>query len=402
MIPDGHDTEEIFDPKSKAYKTYREILANHADNLEYFRKEDIPIIIRLFGENNGRWFWFQHGSKKMGPENFKRLWKMTVDYFREERGMHNLLFCYEVTDRRDGQLAGLVPSYTDILGVQIGTKFLEGPNELYHRFLPYGKPIILPQLLIGGEAAMKNKTYDTLKLLEAFRKWNPCIVAFTPWNDNLKAGKLFSIVRNENAKKFMEDDYLAHRCDTPFAKRNPPMALPVPKTAEEQTEDIPKGPLSWNFNTPQKRKPFFRAKPWPGMETGTEGLRINPAHRANVLHAAEAEKRLNIIFHGSHVGLINDETLTIDAGKYKHLEIRMRHYSQARDLVVSWNDTGSTAFSGENTATVPIKKFELDYSLYTIDLSGNPTWSGVIRRFQLVFGHNALNGSVEIDYIRFK
>ena len=51
-----------------------------------------PAIFRPWHENIGSWFWW--GGKLCAPEEYKALYKMTHDYFVEERGLTNLQWCY--------------------------------------------------------------------------------------------------------------------------------------------------------------------------------------------------------------------------------------------------------------------------------------------------------------------
>ena len=60
--------------------------------------ESVPIIFRPFHEHTGDWFWWCTGSPAQPtdttPEQFIALWRMTVDYLRDVRGLHNVLYAY--------------------------------------------------------------------------------------------------------------------------------------------------------------------------------------------------------------------------------------------------------------------------------------------------------------------
>lgn len=66
-------------------------LATFANNLILDRKH-IPIIFRPFHENTGDWFWW--GAKFCSPEIYKEVWKFTVDYLKNTKNVHNLIFAY--------------------------------------------------------------------------------------------------------------------------------------------------------------------------------------------------------------------------------------------------------------------------------------------------------------------
>jgi mannan endo-1,4-beta-mannosidase len=52
----------------------------------------IPIIFRPFHEHNGDWFWWGRGPAT--EEEFINLWRFTVNYFRNEKKIHNLLYAF--------------------------------------------------------------------------------------------------------------------------------------------------------------------------------------------------------------------------------------------------------------------------------------------------------------------
>lgn len=58
------------------------------------RAEDgvkVPVLFRPWHENTGSWFWW--GEKLCTPEEYKALWRMTVDILRGD-GVNNVLYAY--------------------------------------------------------------------------------------------------------------------------------------------------------------------------------------------------------------------------------------------------------------------------------------------------------------------
>ena len=51
---------------------------------------DIPIIFRPFHEPNGGAFWW--GDRHATPEQYKALWRFTVGYPRDRKGLHNIIW----------------------------------------------------------------------------------------------------------------------------------------------------------------------------------------------------------------------------------------------------------------------------------------------------------------------
>ena len=52
----------------------------------------IPLIFRPWHEHTGSGFWWGKGNASQNE--FVQLWKFTVDYLRNEKGLHNLIFAY--------------------------------------------------------------------------------------------------------------------------------------------------------------------------------------------------------------------------------------------------------------------------------------------------------------------
>jgi len=56
----------------------------------------IPVIYRPFHENSGDWFWW--GTPYCTSEEFVELWQFTVDYLRNTRSVHHVLYAYSPSD----------------------------------------------------------------------------------------------------------------------------------------------------------------------------------------------------------------------------------------------------------------------------------------------------------------
>ena len=99
----------------------------------------IPILFRPFHEMNGDWFWW--GRKHCSPEEYKQLFRFTVDYLIKNKKVHNLIITYspngvsseeEFMERYPGN------EYVDIIGFdfyQIGKEGLTRYREEMNRNL---------------------------------------------------------------------------------------------------------------------------------------------------------------------------------------------------------------------------------------------------------------------------
>ncbi|MFE3036044.1 glycosyl hydrolase [Streptomyces canus] len=79
----------------------------------------IPVVLRPFHENNGAWFWW--GAGHTSSAEFIELFRYTVEYLRDTRGVHNLLYAYSPNSSFGGDPTGYLKTYpgdrfVDILG----------------------------------------------------------------------------------------------------------------------------------------------------------------------------------------------------------------------------------------------------------------------------------------------
>lgn len=107
-------------PRGSKHNEYLVKLNQIADffaDLKNDKGEAIPVLFRPFHEMNGGWFWW--GATSCSPEEYIALWKFTVDYLRNERKLHNLIYIYstDVFSTADEYLTYYPgDEYVDILG----------------------------------------------------------------------------------------------------------------------------------------------------------------------------------------------------------------------------------------------------------------------------------------------
>ena len=82
-------------PGGKHHATFK----NRLDQLATFFKslrgpkgESIPLLFRPWHEHNGSWFWW--GKPQTDPEDYLALWRFTVEYLRDEKNVHNLIYVF--------------------------------------------------------------------------------------------------------------------------------------------------------------------------------------------------------------------------------------------------------------------------------------------------------------------
>jgi hypothetical protein len=120
--------------KNELYKSWLDKVAAFLLDLKGARGEPIPVILRLFHELNGNWFWW--GGKNCTADELKQLWHFTVGYLRDQKQVHNVLYAYN-TDRFASEEAYLDrypgDEWVDIAGFDIYQGYNIAKNEDFER-----------------------------------------------------------------------------------------------------------------------------------------------------------------------------------------------------------------------------------------------------------------------------
>lgn len=96
-------------------------LDKFSDFLLSLRREDgsyVPIICRPYHEHNKDWSWW--GIASCSDDEFKELWRFSIEYIRSARGVNHVLFCYAPQDVTtvDEYMAGYPgDDYVDVFGL---------------------------------------------------------------------------------------------------------------------------------------------------------------------------------------------------------------------------------------------------------------------------------------------
>ena len=88
LIPGGAHHQDYVNNLDKA--------AKYLSQLKGKEGEAIPILYRPFHELTGSWFWWCKNTSS--AEDFKTLWRFTIDYLRNTKKLHNLLIVFSVAD----------------------------------------------------------------------------------------------------------------------------------------------------------------------------------------------------------------------------------------------------------------------------------------------------------------
>lgn len=97
------------------FNAYLDMVADYAKQVEG------PILFRPFHEGTGSWFWW--GAAFCNTETYKSIYKYTVEYLRDQKDVHNMLYLYgpgnEATSTEEYGTRYPGDEYVDIIGFDI-------------------------------------------------------------------------------------------------------------------------------------------------------------------------------------------------------------------------------------------------------------------------------------------
>jgi mannan endo-1,4-beta-mannosidase len=207
IIPGGEEHEK--------FKTWLDKFADFTQDLRGEDGELIPVIFRPYHEHTGSWFWW--GDDQTTVEDYKTLWRFTVDYLIQEKNVHNLLYAYspDGSPSRFQKYMEKYPGdeYVDILGLDdYGTFMSEEENfEFLSDNLGWlaneaEKRDKIAALTETGSEGLKNENWFTEELYAALTL-------------NPEARKIAYVLtwRNANFEREQRDHFYAAHPDHPSA-----------------------------------------------------------------------------------------------------------------------------------------------------------------------------------------
>ncbi|MEM6316736.1 MAG: glycosyl hydrolase [Bacteroidota bacterium] len=208
--------------------THLNRVANFFNRLKADNGDFIPVIYRPFHENSGDWFWW--GAPHCTPDQYVALWQFTVDYLRNERGLHHVLYAYSPSDPAFlGGYENRYPGddYVDIIGfdsyaVLLYEMFLVANCQLVVEFAEaHQKVAALTEFGVnGGIQFAKNDDWFTTTFLETIKSDSiarKIAFAHTWRNDrpNHHWVPLPESPNHDSFKAFYEDEFTLFERDLP-------------------------------------------------------------------------------------------------------------------------------------------------------------------------------------------
>ncbi len=113
ILPEGDHHQEFIKELDR--------IAEFLKTLKDAKGNPIEFIFRPWHEMSGNWFWW--GTKTTTPEEYKQLFRFTVDYLKNTKGIKNMMVCYSPNGGYKSKEEYLIwypgDDVVDMLGVDI-------------------------------------------------------------------------------------------------------------------------------------------------------------------------------------------------------------------------------------------------------------------------------------------
>lgn len=187
-------------PGGSHHASYLVTLDKIADYLKTLTSDDgkyIPVILRPYHEHNHTWPWW--GSSACSADEYNALWRMTVAYLRDTKGLHHLL--YAISPQEVGTEADYLARYPGDAWVDIlGMDYYLLTNQ--SRVTDLGKALAM----LGAMAERKGKIsaltevgYEKVPLSDY---WTNYLLAAVTYNTDAKKTAWALVWRNASTSHF--------------------------------------------------------------------------------------------------------------------------------------------------------------------------------------------------------
>ena len=209
-------------PGGSAHEAYLAKLDLFADFLRKCRVGfvKIPIIFRPFHEHNGDWFWW--GKALNAEEDYIALWRYTVDYLRDKKNIHNLIYAFSPDRSRmdidwDSYHYGYPgDEYVDVIGLDnywdMGSRHNRESQERQHQHYSASAKLItdiaerrnkVAALTETGNETVRVPNWFTERLLEPLKSADTSLAWVLVWR-NANMGHFYvPYVGHHNAADFI-------------------------------------------------------------------------------------------------------------------------------------------------------------------------------------------------------
>lgn len=130
------------------FELWMQRLSSFLNSLKDENNNAIPVVFRPWHEMNGGWFWW--GAGNTTPEDYKQLWRETIELL-DRNNVHNLLFAYSPnTLNSEEEFDTYYPGdeYVDVMGVDI---YNHSGNEAFTKSVKGNLEILQKKSALNGK-----------------------------------------------------------------------------------------------------------------------------------------------------------------------------------------------------------------------------------------------------------
>jgi len=174
---DSYSVRMILQNKSvrEKYVTYLDKIANFFKTLKDNDGNYIPIVFQPFNEYNtpGKYWW---SADQCTLTDYKKIWAFTVDYLRNSKNVHHVLYLYSVqADTTVNSFSNYYPGneYVDLVGVSLNlNQDIDPTGKMYVQTLNTNLAIITQFAEKNNKiAALTNTGLEGIKLPDYFSNY---------------------------------------------------------------------------------------------------------------------------------------------------------------------------------------------------------------------------------------
>lgn len=210
-----HDLAELLDRTTPAGARWHAELDAIAAGLDELQQHGVTVIYRPLHEMNGAWFWWgvDMTNRTRTIEPYKNLYRYLFDYFTEEKGLHNLIWVFDIATSWDQRGLLFYPgdAYVDIAATNRYTDDLgEWYDPSYGSYTTdYADMRGIGKLTAFGEVGpdRRDGAWDTRTILSRIRDSQTemsYFLSWHSWNDDQGYRKV-ALVDNQYASELLND-----------------------------------------------------------------------------------------------------------------------------------------------------------------------------------------------------
>jgi len=204
------------------FKGYLDTLVTH---LATFQSNNVTVILRLFHEMNGSWFWWSEVNSNT-PAQFKALWIYTFNYLTATKGLHNLIWNFSpYQGPNDGPInVDNYPgsAYVDMVGVSV---YYGGNTIPSVTNIPDNKPFAVNEwgYDTGGQT-YNTSSYPPVNIapmITSLKSRTPKAIYWMAWNG------IYSMAYNTGVSTLLADPWVITRDEVPAFSGAPDTTAPA-------------------------------------------------------------------------------------------------------------------------------------------------------------------------------